>query len=76
MPEKTGRMLSENVPELAKASWVSWVEASRFDPATAYAAFDRHTFGDMDPHVYKTTDYGKTWTAIVAQGSGVRDMLT
>ena len=61
-----------NVPELAKASWVSWVEASRFDPATAYAAFDRHTFGDMDPHVYKTTDYGKTWTAIVAPGSGVR----
>jgi len=61
-----------NVPDLPKASWVSWVEASRFDPATAYAAFDRHTFGDMDPHVYKTTDYGKTWTAIVAQGSGVR----
>ncbi len=61
-----------NVPDLPKASWVSWVEASRFDPATAYAAFDRHTFGDMDPHVYKTVDYGKTWTAIVAKDSGVR----
>ena len=32
---------------LPKASWVSWVEASRYDAATAYAAFDRHTFGDM-----------------------------
>jgi photosystem II stability/assembly factor-like uncharacterized protein len=61
-----------NVADLPKASWVSWVEASRFDPATAYAAFDRHTFGDMDPHVYKTTDYGKTWTAVVAKDSGVR----
>ncbi len=61
-----------NVPDLPKASWVSWVEASRFDPATAYAAFDRHTFGDMDPHVYKTADYGKTWTAVVAKDSGVR----
>ena len=61
-----------NVPGLAKASWVSWVEASRFDAATAYATFDRHTFGDMDPHVFKTTDYGKTWTQIVAGGSGVR----
>ena len=30
-------------------SWVSWVEASRFDPATAYATFDRHTFGDFEP---------------------------
>jgi photosystem II stability/assembly factor-like uncharacterized protein len=61
-----------NVPDLPKFSWVSWVEASRFDPATAYATFDRHTFGDMDPHVYKTTDYGKTWTPIVAKDSGVR----
>src|ERR1700719_3784586 len=32
-----------NVPDLPKASWVSWVEASLYDPATAYAAFDRHT---------------------------------
>jgi photosystem II stability/assembly factor-like uncharacterized protein len=61
-----------NVPNLPKASWVSWVEASLHDPATAYAVFDRHTFGDMTPHVYKTTDYGKTWTSIVSPESGVR----
>ncbi len=69
---KTWTNVVGNVPDLAKASWVSWVEASRFDPATAYAAFDRHTFGDMDPHVFKTTDYGKTWTSVVTPGSGVR----
>ena len=69
---KTWTNVVANVPDLPKFSWVSWVEASRFDPATAYATFDRHTFGDMDPHVYKTTDYGKTWTLIVAQDSGVR----
>jgi photosystem II stability/assembly factor-like uncharacterized protein len=61
-----------NVPNLPKFSWVSWVEASRFDPATAYATFDRHTFGDMDPYVYKTTDYGKTWTPLLTPSSGVR----
>jgi photosystem II stability/assembly factor-like uncharacterized protein len=61
-----------NVPNLPKASWVSWVEASLYDAGTAYAAFDRHTFGDMDPHVFKTTDYGKTWTPIVSADSGVR----
>jgi photosystem II stability/assembly factor-like uncharacterized protein len=61
-----------NVPELPKFSWVSWVEASLYDPATAYAAFDRHTFGDMAPHVYKTSDYGKTWTPVVGPESGVR----
>ena len=61
-----------NVPNLPKFSWVSWVEAGFYDNATAYAAFDRHTFGDMDPHVYKTTDYGKTWASVVAADGGVR----
>jgi hypothetical protein len=60
------------VPNLPKASWVSWVEASIYDPATAYAVFDRHTFGDMNPYAFKTADYGKTWTPIVAADSGVR----
>jgi photosystem II stability/assembly factor-like uncharacterized protein len=61
-----------NIKGLPPASWVSWVEASRFDAATAYAAFDRHTFGDMTAWVYKTTDFGKTWTRIVGPDKGVR----
>ena len=61
-----------HVTGLPPYSWVSWVEASRFAPGTAYAAFDRHTFGDMTPWVYKTTDYGKTWTRIVSPAQGVR----
>ncbi len=69
---KTWANVAGNVPGLPKHSWVSWVEASRFDPATAYAAFDRHTFGDMTPWVYKTTDHGATWTRIVSPAQGVR----
>jgi photosystem II stability/assembly factor-like uncharacterized protein len=64
--------LAGNVAGLPKASWVSWVEASRFDAGTAYAAFDRHAFGDMSPWVYRTTDFGKTWTRIIGPESGVR----
>ncbi|HEY4931527.1 MAG TPA: glycosyl hydrolase [Terriglobales bacterium] len=55
-----------------KFSWVSTVAASRFDEATAYATFDRHTFGDLSPYLYKTTDYGKTWKALPVRASGVR----
>jgi photosystem II stability/assembly factor-like uncharacterized protein len=69
---KTWDNVVGHVPGLPKASWVSWVEASRHDAATAYAAFDRHTFGDMAPWVFKTTDYGKTWTRIVGPDQGVR----
>ena len=61
-----------NVPGLPASSWVSWVEASRFAPGTAYAAFDRHTFGDFDAYVYRTTDYGHTWTRIAGPAQGVR----
>ncbi|HYU16574.1 MAG TPA: hypothetical protein VEL05_10900, partial [Candidatus Acidoferrum sp.] len=69
---KSWTNLVDNVKGLPPASWVSWVEASRFDAATAYAAFDRHTFGDMTPWVFKTTDFGKTWARIVSPDQGVR----
>lgn len=69
---KTWTNVIDNVPNIGKGSWISWVEASRFDEGTAYAAIDRHMYGDMTPHVFKTTDYGKTWTSIIPDGSGIR----
>ncbi|TLZ24068.1 MAG: sialidase, partial [Gammaproteobacteria bacterium] len=54
-----------NVRGLPKNSWVNWVQAGQYAPGTAYAAFDRHTFGDMTPYVYVTKDYGRTWTALL-----------
>jgi photosystem II stability/assembly factor-like uncharacterized protein len=69
---KTWTNVVGNVPDLAKNSWVSTIEASRFDEGTAYATFDRHTFGDMKAYAYKTTDYGKTWTSLAVQQNGVR----
>ena len=43
---------------------VSLIEASPFDAGTAYVAVDRHKLDDFRPHILKTNDYGKTWTAI------------
>jgi hypothetical protein len=54
-----------NVPGVPKNSWVNWVQASSYDAGTAYVAFDRHTFGDMDPYLFVTTDFGKTWKPLV-----------
>src|SRR5437899_3043890 len=62
---KTWTNVVGNVPGLPKNSWVNWVQASNFNAGSAYAAFDRHTFGDMAPYVFKTTDFGKTWTPLV-----------
>src|SRR6516165_5666505 len=61
-----------NISGLPQNSWVSTIEASRFDEATAYATFDRHWYGDLKPYVLKTSDYGHTWTTLPAQENGVR----
>jgi photosystem II stability/assembly factor-like uncharacterized protein len=45
---------------------VGLIEPSPFAAGTAYVAADRHKLDDFRPFIYKTTDYGKTWTEIVA----------
>jgi photosystem II stability/assembly factor-like uncharacterized protein len=40
------------------------IGVSPFDAGAAYVAIDRHQLDDRRPYVYKTTDYGKTWTDI------------
>ena len=54
---------------------VDLIEPSPFDAGTAYVAVDCHRLDDLKPHVFKTTDFGKTWTSIVKgipEGSFVR----
>ena len=51
--------------DLPKFSTVSIIEASKHDPGTAYVAAYRYQVDDRAPYVYKTTDYGKTWTKII-----------
>jgi hypothetical protein len=43
---------------------ISMIDASPFDAATAYVAIDRHQMDDIRPHIYRTHDFGKTWTSI------------
>jgi photosystem II stability/assembly factor-like uncharacterized protein len=71
---KTWTNVVGNVQGLPKNSWVSWIQAGNFEAGTAFVAFDRHTFGDMAPYVYRTSDFGKTWTPLLTpqDSKGVR----
>jgi photosystem II stability/assembly factor-like uncharacterized protein len=69
---KTWTNVVAHITGLPKNAWVSSVEAGHYAPGTVYATFDVHTFGDMRPYAYKSTDYGATWTALVAPDSPVR----
>jgi photosystem II stability/assembly factor-like uncharacterized protein len=62
----------ENVTPKSLPEWsrVSLIEASPHDAGTAYVAIDRHQNDDLHPYIYKTSDYGKTWTQI---SSGIPD---
>ncbi len=52
-------------PKGLPESLINSIEASPHDPATAYAAVSRYKFNDQTPHIYRTTDYGKSWTHLV-----------
>jgi photosystem II stability/assembly factor-like uncharacterized protein len=48
---------------------VSQIDASAFDAGRAYVSVQRPLLNDQAPYIFKTTDYGRTWTKIV---SGIR----
>jgi hypothetical protein len=58
-------LVNANIPDNPEY-WVSRVEASHHQPGTAYVSFTGYRNDDFRPFVYKTTDYGQTWTSIAA----------
>ncbi|HKI06163.1 MAG TPA: glycosyl hydrolase [Thermoanaerobaculia bacterium] len=58
--------VAPNVPGLPKGTWVSAVEAGRFEEGTAFATFDGHQVGDMKTWVYRTADFGQTWKPLAS----------
>lgn len=50
--------------DLPKQARISFVHASARDPATAYLAAKRYELGDSQPYLFRTTDYGASWTRI------------
>jgi photosystem II stability/assembly factor-like uncharacterized protein len=62
----------KDMPEWSR---VSQIDASPLDAGTAYVAVDRHQNDDLKPYIYKTSDYGKTWTKLtngIPEGSFIR----
>ena len=51
-------------PNFGKFTRVSHIDAGRHDPAVAYVAANRYQQDDFTPYLWKTKDYGKTWTRI------------
>lgn len=52
-------------PQISAWQKISIIDASHFDANTAYAAVNTLRTDDVRPHIYRTSDGGKTWTEIV-----------
>jgi len=62
---RTWTNVTSAIPSMPSWGTVSNVEPSRYDTATAYITVDAHQANNREPFVYKTTDYGRSWRAIV-----------
>ncbi len=60
-----GKHWQNVTPEISPWSKVTHIEVSHFKPGVAYAAVDRHRLDDQRPYLYKTNDFGKTWSLVV-----------
>ncbi|WP_228238070.1 VPS10 domain-containing protein [Allomuricauda sp. M10] len=62
---KNGGQSWENItPPNLKEGIINSIEVSPHNPATAYMVAMRYKFMDLDTYIFKTADYGKTWTKI------------
>src|SRR6266581_4414203 len=69
---KTWTNVARGIKGLPANAWVSSLEAGHVDDGTVYATFDLHTFGDMRPYLYRSADFGRTWSALAAPDSPVK----
>ena len=53
-------------PQMTAFQKVSIIEASHFDPQTAYAAINTLRLDDLHPHILRTRDSGKSWQEITS----------
>jgi len=63
---KNGGESWENItPPGIKDGIINSIDISQHNPATAYVVIMRYKSMDLNSHIFKTNDYGQTWTKIV-----------
>ena len=50
------------IPGMPAGSWVPQIRASRYNASEAFIVANDYRRGDFKPYIFRTTDYGKSWT--------------
>lgn len=62
---KTWTNFRGKIPGLPAGAWIPQVRASRHNAGEAFVVANDYRRGDFKPYIFRTTDYGKTWTKLV-----------
>ena len=57
--------LTSQVKGLPKEAWIARIKASSYQEGTAWVIANNYRKGDYKPYLFRTTDYGKTWSSMV-----------
>ncbi len=60
-------------PRLPEGGRVDSIEPSHHDEASAYLSVLRYQFGDWQPYIYKTEDFGQRWRRLTTGRNGIPD---
>jgi len=60
----TWKNVRKNIGGVPRGIWVSCIEASHFDEGSCYIAFDGHRNDDFSAWIFRTSDYGESWTSL------------
>jgi len=61
---KTWTNVADRLPGAPKSSWIAGIGASSQRAGTVYVALDNHRSDDFANYVFKSTDFGSSWTSI------------
>ena len=62
---KTWNNVTSRLSGLPKESWIAQIKASTFNVGEAYVTANNYRQGDMGVYIYRTKDFGQTWTRLV-----------
>ncbi len=62
---KTWTNLTANIKGMPKFCWIQQIRTNKFNAGEAVIVANQYRLGDMEPYIFRTLDYGKTWTRLV-----------
>jgi photosystem II stability/assembly factor-like uncharacterized protein len=62
---KSWNNLTANIRGLPQFCWIQQVKTNKFNAGEAVIVANQYRLGDMAPYIFRTLDYGKTWTRLV-----------